>query len=96
MSVVVQTSVDKEMCLWVPHYEPSTEDQLAQFAATDAGAPLVEYWGKHAPSYLGLILARWNRINEVLPDAGVAELHDFVTNRLSVEERSFVWLALAG
>ena len=96
MSRAVQVSVDREMCLATPFYEAATDDQLAQFAETAAGKPLVEYWGEHAAGYLGIALARWDRINEVLEPEGVAELDDFIRNRLTPEERSHVWRALAG
>ncbi len=53
-------------------------------------------WGEHGPAYLGLVMARWDRMTQDLSDEELAKLDDFIGSRLTPNERAFVRWALAG
>jgi len=91
-----QLAVDRELGLGVPAYEPASDDELQAFSKTEAGKILAPYWGEHAAGYLGLALARWERMVGDLSDEDYGSLDYLIRQGMSAQERAYVIWALAG
>ena len=67
-----------------------TDDELAQFRATEHGQILASWWGRETPYRLGILCGRMDRLEDTLSDEDLESWQDWINNRLTAEEAAKV------
>ena len=91
----IQIAVFRELAADPPQHVPLVDDEKLKEFAEAEGSLLLPEWGNDARAKLTTALSRWHRALEPLSEADVYELHEFVSERLSMEERASILRTLA-